>query len=71
MHISVGTGIQNPGFGLSKFRGDMGMRQVEQDLSSLFLPKFMPYLMIFQSRACRRHCEILKNHQKFQKFGKK
>ena len=43
------------------------LTEVEQDFSSYFA-NFRPFLMIFQSSAAH---STLKNHQKWQKFGKK
>ena len=44
------SGTRNPGF-----RSDMGRRQVKHGFLS-FIAKFLPYLMIFQSRAFRKCC---------------
>ena len=60
-------GTQNPGFGYSQCHGKMGWKQVEQGFSSFFA-KCLPHLMIYQSEACRRHCnKTLKNQQLCQK----
>ena len=45
------------------------IRQVEQGFSSFFA-KFLAYLISFQSGA-QKEAEKLKNHQIWQKFGKK
>ena len=58
--LSDGLGTRNPGFGFWKCHEEMCLRQVEQCFSSLFA-KFLPYLMIFQSKVCQRYCESLKN----------
>ena len=57
---------QVPDFRVPAVQWGNELRQVEQGFSSFFT-KFLPYLMIFQSGVHR----TLKNHQIWQKFGKK
>ena len=49
----------------------MGLRHVKQGFSSFFAQIFGIHLMIFQSRACRRYCKTLKNHQIYQNNWRK
>ena len=68
--LSDGTSTQNSDFGYPKCCGEieMGFRQIEQGFSSLFA-KFLLY--IFDEFSMWRHSRTLKNHQKWQDFGKK
>ena len=62
-----GSGTQNLVFGFWKSHGEMGLRQVEQGLSSFFA-KILVYLMIFLSGVGhQRCCEALKKHMKYAK----
>ena len=58
--VSDGSGFRNLGFGVWKFYGEMGLRQVEQGLS-LFFAIFLAYLMIFESRErmCRMKTSLV------------
>ena len=38
---------------------------------SSFFAKFLPFFKVECARACQKHYRTLKNHQKWQNFGKK
>ena len=68
----MGSGLPISDFWVSGNSKKIGLRQVNQNLSSFFFPKYVGILADF-SKFCSAFpaCSILKNHQIWQKVGKK
>ena len=71
IHVS-GCRVRNLGFKEPSVLWRNGLKASWTRLFLIFWPNFLPYLRNFQYGVMnRRCCETLKNHQIWQKFGKK